>query len=256
MDITEHGRRPVKEEESSSQPFTLEEFLGAGPEEFLAKKERYSVFEDFQQLVEERKLYAFGAEKEACPKEVLPKNKGEGHLDVWAQKKRKKHVTLFQSYIQKERKVHQDQAIFANDEGGMRPQKMCLGVIKKAEAPQEKDIINTILPLYLNATTSFEGSSQKLEFLKISTNFVSRVEGIDYDALTVQQLKGIMKEFGLNYTGRKQELIARVQQTYQKIRAKQDSEKVSYVQEYLRPEPTKSDNLINDEHEKTSMLFF
>lgn len=147
--------------------------------------------------------------------------------DTWCGKRRRRIHPVFWSYLQKERESPYNAEAFLpylKNPPEKKAHKMCLGIIKKPALPQEKSTVNTILPLYLNSTTSFEGTTQRMEFLKISKNFIDRVRDMDYNALTVQQLKSIMKEFGLNYTGKKKELIKRIQSTYQKILVKQQKE--------------------------------
>jgi SAP domain len=110
-------------------------------------------------------------------------------------------------------------------QGVDKGQKMYLGIIKNKEEFPEKANLNTVLPLYLNATTDFESETHFEEFSNISANFMERVSGIDYSNVTVQQLKGIMKEFGLNHTGKKIDLIGRLKKTCEKIYIKKESEK-------------------------------
>lgn len=72
------------------------------------------------------------------------------------------------------------------------------------------------------------------EFLKISHNFLISTN-LDYNNVTVFQLKKLIKEFGLNHNGKKEELILRIKETrdvLQKI-FEQDSVGQGYLRELI-----------------------
>lgn len=203
---------------NTNRLFAIDEFLSDNAEAG-EQEPSLSLSDDLQKILEERKLYSFSRlSRLPYASEYSKKQERVSHVDAWYSKKRRRPYSAPWSYVPAEREY--EERYHMQREG--KPEKMCLGVLKKPEIPIEKSTVNSILPLYLNATTSFEGSSQKKEFMKISENFLNRVEGIDYDSLTVQQLKSIMKEFGLSYTGKKQELIIRIQDTTAKIEKKQE----------------------------------
>ncbi|KAI5179746.1 hypothetical protein NEOKW01_0209 [Nematocida sp. AWRm80] len=216
---------------NSSRLFTLDEFFGMDSEA-LQPQDSLSFTEDLHKVLEERSPYSFEClEKNPSPKiNLLETREAPTHIEAWTKKKRRTVPHPWSSFVSQDKVISQGMSSpsYMNSScpsiTGPKTQKLCLGILKKPYITHEKSTLNSILPLYLNATTSFEGPLQKMEFLKISHNFIEKVDGIDYDALTVQQLKGIMKEFGLNYTGKKQELITRIQQTYQKIIQKQQKE--------------------------------
>lgn len=78
----------------------------------------------------------------------------------------------------------------------------------------EREYNNSILPLYLNSNKELNE-----EYKQIVANFQRRVNELDFTNVTVHQLKLLMKEFGLNHTGKKNELIDRAKQTIKKIEA-------------------------------------
>lgn len=201
---------------SANRLFVLDEFL-TEETEGLNSTQSLSLSEDLQSILEDRKLYSFN---QGTGLSQFRKEEEPSHIDGWYTKKRRRPYTAPWAYYPAEKEYAPN--IYSARRTEPQKQKLCLGLIKKTVPVQERSTLNSILPLYLNATTSFEGPSQKTEFLKISNNFLDRVCGIDYDALTVQQLKTIMKEFGLAYTGKKHELITRIQQTCHKIKQKQN----------------------------------
>ncbi|KAI5191024.1 hypothetical protein NECID01_1254 [Nematocida sp. AWRm77] len=226
MDTSETEKNKLSKRANSSRMFTLDEFLDVESGDLLSK-DSLSFSSDLHLELEERKLYSFEEKaKKKLYKETELDSKEALHIDAWTQKKKKRVSPIFWGCPvgEKDSEYPRDVQAYIHAPVENKTQKLCLGVIKKFAITQEKNTMNSILPLYLNATTNFEGSTQKAEFLKISHNFVEKVDGIDYEALTVQQLKSIMKEFGLNYTGKKQELIARIHQTYQKILQKHEKE--------------------------------
>ncbi|KAH9385874.1 uncharacterized protein NEMAJ01_0770 [Nematocida major] len=187
-----------------------------------------SLSDDLHSILEERKLYTFNGHSVEHPR--YPEGMEEtSHIDTWYSKKKRRPYSAPWNYIPSQKERYSPADVYGKREG--KKQKLCLGVMKSLEVPQEKSTINSILPLYLNATTSFDGPAQRMEFRKISSNFLDRIRGIDYDSLTVQQLKSIMKEFGLAYTGKKHELISRMVQTCNKIRMKQEAEEKARSEE-------------------------
>ncbi|WUR02642.1 uncharacterized protein VNE69_02164 [Vairimorpha necatrix] len=75
-----------------------------------------------------------------------------------------------------------------------------------------RDFNNSILPLFLNSSKEMND-----EYKMIISNFKRRVSELDFSNVTVHQLKLLMREFGLNHTGKKNELIERAKQTIKKI---------------------------------------
>lgn len=96
-------------------------------------------------------------------------------------------------------------------------QKMYLGTLKQSYTRAQTN--NTILPLFLNSSSCYDNPSSH-EFDKIATTFLQKSDNFDYENVTVQQLKVLMKEFGLSHTGKKHELIDRVKNTVNLIRDK------------------------------------
>ncbi|TBU12039.1 hypothetical protein CWI38_0926p0040 [Hamiltosporidium tvaerminnensis] len=148
----------------------------------------------------------------------------------WMNRKKRKNNPLLWQYI----KHHQD--FYPNIlhpskyssldfiQGTDKSQKMYIGTIKRAPPFIEKNNHNSILPLYLNSAHPTEQQHID-EFKKISTNFLNKTVELDYENVTVQQLKAIMKEFGLNHTGKKIDLIDRVKTTITKIEERKRKDK-------------------------------
>lgn len=114
--------------------------------------------------------------------------------------------------------------------------KMYLGTIKKNET-HKKINNNSVLPLYmanysnndlngLSVDKSINSTNlqrnqihrntpnmKQDEFKMISSSFLHKTKKIDLENITVYQLKLLMKEYGLNHTGKKSELIMRVRET-------------------------------------------
>ncbi|KAK6089200.1 hypothetical protein P3W45_001827 [Vairimorpha bombi] len=76
----------------------------------------------------------------------------------------------------------------------------------------ERDCNNTILPLFLNSNKELNE-----EYSQVINNFKGKVSELDFTNVTVHQLKLLMREFGLNHTGKKNELIDRAKSTLKKI---------------------------------------
>ncbi|KAI5192317.1 hypothetical protein NEMIN01_1946 [Nematocida minor] len=225
MGASESDKHNIYKKTNANRLFALDEFLGDNSEG-LNMDTSLSLSEDLQKILEERKLYSFNQMSNVA---YTDKPEQMSYIDAWYTKKRRRPYVAPWSYVPEDKSgmYEQDIAPYMSRKPETKKQKMCLGVMKKPAPMTEKSTLNSILPLYLNSTTSFEGPSQKKEFLKISDSFMNRVSGIDYDALTVQQLKSIMKEFGLSYTGKKHELINRIQQTCHKIKQKQTQDSSS-----------------------------
>lgn len=234
MDTPEAKKEKMLKRANNSKIFALDDFFSEKEEEFVPD-EPLNFSEDLHKVLEERKLYTFSAPEEnpayVQPMEPAPplrRKEALTYIDVWEIKKKKRDSPMhWEQMSSRKEHYYNDELPYVKHPVEQKTQKLFLGVIKKPPVIHEKNTMNSILPLYLNSTTSFEGPMQRSEFLKISQNFIKRVDGIDYEALTVQQLKSIMKEFGLNYTGKKHELINRIQQTYKKIVEKKEKEGIS-----------------------------
>ncbi|KAI5186155.1 hypothetical protein NEHOM01_1320 [Nematocida homosporus] len=232
MDTPESEKNKMFKRTNSNRLFILDEFLGVESED-LFPKESLSFSDDLHRVLETRRLPGFSQEERSSAADMyqarMERKEPSMHVDAWGMKKKRRSSSMFWNYMHGEREVGypNDTLPFLKRPSEANPQKLFLGVIKKPAVLYEKNTTNSILPLYLNSTTSFEGPTQKSEFMKISKSFIERVGGIEFESLTVQQLKGIMKEFGLNYTGKKQELIGRIRQTYQKIMQKREKEGIS-----------------------------
>jgi len=266
MDAPEKERRAAIKRTNNKKVFILDEFLGVVPDDFFTKESlRFGgcdLKEEDEERVfpyEEEKLLSAKSEKDRYEIDEEKKEENIVYTGGWKCRKKKRtdsgmwacsKVPGISEYVPRplmRTKRHPAEH---------RTQKLCLGVIKKQTPQQEKNTINSILPLYLNATTSFEGEAQKSEFMKISRNFIEKVDGIDCESLTVQQLKGIMKEFGLNYTGKKHELIARIEQTYHKIVQKQEKEGISEIEQCGYAVEKEAEDNHGEERPGSNFLFF
>lgn len=153
------------------------------------------------------------------------------YINPWMNKKKRKNNPLLWQYIKQHQEfypgiMHPSKYSSLDFVQGMnRTQKMYLGSIRRMPI-MEKNNSNTILPLYLNSASILENSVHYAEFVRVSRSFFARIKGIDYENVTVQQLKNIMKEFGLNHTGKKIDLIERVKNTKDIIGEKMRSGKV------------------------------
>ncbi|KAF7683190.1 hypothetical protein TCON_1597 [Astathelohania contejeani] len=148
---------------------------------------------------------------------------------AWMNRKRRKNNPLLWKYIQLNQEKHPDllhpsQYSSLNFiQSGGRPVKMYIGSIKRTPTYAERsNSNNTILSLYLNSSQDYEGSMRNNEFLKVANLFLEKTMEIDSDNITVQQLKKIMREFGLNHTGKKHELLNRIRTTIQKIKDREN----------------------------------
>lgn len=138
-------------------------------------------------------------------------------------------------------------------------QKMYIGTIKRPAFTEKNVSNNTILPLFLNSSSHYDSSASKQEFDKIACAFMAKTECLDYENVTVQQLKLLMKEFGLSHTGKKQELIERMKHTAGMIRDKiknrldGDIEKRTKEKREIAQKPGQS---IDNETQGFDYLFF
>ncbi|KAI5166845.1 hypothetical protein NEIRO02_1467 [Nematocida sp. AWRm79] len=227
MGDSDSDRDNIYGKTNTNRLFALDEFLDDNSDGMYSDAS-LSLSDNMQKILEERKLYSFN---QMAPSQYSPiymdKSEQGAYVDAWYTKKRRRTYNAPWGYTTSpEREGYEAEPIqYQSPPHELKKKKMCLGVLKKIPVPQEKSTVNSVLPLYLNATTSFEGPGQRIEFLKISHNFMARVQGIDYSSLTVQQLKSLMKEFGLPYTGKKHELIDRLLKTVDKIQKKQNQEK-------------------------------
>jgi len=141
---------------------------------------------------------------------------------AWMNRKKRRNNPLMWQYIKTNQTfypsiVHPSKYSSLDFVQGMEDnQRMCLGGLRRASA--EKDNGNSAFPLFLNSSKASPN-----EFKEVIHNFKRSVSELDFNNVTVQQLKGLMKEFGLNYSGKKNELIERLQEILVKIDEKQDA---------------------------------
>lgn len=135
----------------------------------------------------------------------------------WMNRKKRKNNPLLWQYIKNNQTFHpgiiHPSKYSSIDFIQGDSQKMYLGSVRR---PVEKSSGNSVLPLFLSSEKESD------EFLGVVQNFRSSVDELDFDNVTVQQLKNLMKEFGLNHTGKKNELIERLQSILKKIDKKED----------------------------------
>lgn len=147
---------------------------------------------------------------------------GVGHNGSWMNRKKRKNNPLLLQYIRNNQTFHPSiihpskYSSLDFIQGVDNGQKMYLGSVKRTAA--EKSNGNSIFPLFLNSNKEITD-----EFKDVVQNFKNSVNGLDFNNVTVQQLKNLMKEFGLNHTGKKNELIERLQSTLKKIDGKETS---------------------------------
>lgn len=145
--------------------------------------------------------------------EPNPNNPLFQNYSMWVNRKKRKNNPLLWQYINQGHSfVHPSK--YSNLDYVHK--KMYLGTI--TQIPIEKNN-HQILPLFLNST------SNTPEFMKIGSIFLERTCGLNYDNVTVMQLKNLMKEFGLCHNGKKTELIERVKATVEKIELKMNNKK-------------------------------
>lgn len=124
------------------------------------------------------------------------------YINPWMNKKKRKNNPLLWQYIKQHQEfysgiMHPSKYSSLDFIQGMnKTQKMYLGSIKRMPVA-EKNNTNKILPLCLNSTSILENSVQNGEFMRVSKSFYERIKDLDYENVTVQQLKNIMKEFGV-----------------------------------------------------------
>lgn len=156
--------------------------------------------------------------------EPNPNNPLFQNYSMWVNRKKRKNNPLLWQYINQGHSfVHPSK--YSNLDYVHK--KMYLGTI--TQIPIEKNN-HQILPLFLNST------SNTPEFMKIGSIFLERTRGLNYDNVTVMQLKNLMKEFGLCHNGKKTELIERVKATVEKIELKMNNKKDVQSAESHQPE--------------------
>ncbi|EJW03867.1 hypothetical protein EDEG_01838 [Edhazardia aedis USNM 41457] len=145
----------------------------------------------------------------------------------WLNRKKRKGNPLLWQFMQQNKDFHpglvhpSKYSSVEYVQGIDKSQKMFIGCVKRQQTFPDKNVPNyTVLPLFLNSTSYFEGHMQTQEFEKISRIFLDKTRNLDYENITVQQLKTLMKEFGLNHTGKKIDLIDRVKVSIQTIKRK------------------------------------
>lgn len=166
----------------------------------------------------------------------------------WLTRKKRKNHSLFYHYVGNSEypeiippsKLSSYDFINKNE-----PKKMFLGTVKRPNLHFEKTVANnTILPLYLNSSAQYDNKNA-IEFEKIGTTFLRKTSGLDYENVTVQQLKILMKEFGLVHTGKKLELIDRVKHTVDVIKERLRSGGV-FVEQTIKEDITEKNEEKND----------
>ncbi|KAM0673174.1 hypothetical protein GVAV_003337 [Gurleya vavrai] len=155
----------------------------------------------------------------------------------WLNRKKRKTSPLLWNYLNKNRSAVSSMIpTQASHIEFMKGHKAFIGHLKKPMNTTEKKIVNyTILPLLLNSNY-YDNNVNSEEFILISNAFNKKIENIDYENITVQQLKTIMKEFGLNHTGKKVELIERMKETSDKINVKMQNVKGGKPDDFLSME--------------------
>lgn len=145
---------------------------------------------------------------------------GMGHNASWMNRKKRKNNPLLWQYIKSNQTFHPSiihpskYSSLDFIQGVDSSQKMYLGSVKRT--PPERNSGNSIFPLFLNSNKEITD-----EFKDVVQNFRNSVNELDFNNVTVQQLKNLMKEFGLNHTGKKNELIERLQGILKKIDRKE-----------------------------------
>lgn len=142
-----------------------------------------------------------------------PSNPLFQNYSIWVNRKKRRNNPLLWQYINQSSNLMHPSKYSSLD---YVHKKMYLGTI--TQLPVEKNN-HQILPLFLNSASSTP------EFLKIGRIFLERTKALNYDNVTVMQLKNLMKEFGLCHNGKKTELIERVRTTASRIETKMDGKK-------------------------------
>lgn len=138
----------------------------------------------------------------------------------WMNRKKRKNNPLLWQYIKTNQTFHPSiihpskYSSLDFIQGADNGQKMYLGSVKRPSS--EKGNGNSIFPLFLNSNKELTD-----EFKGVVQNFRNSISELDFGNVTVQQLKNLMKEFGLNHTGKKNELIERLQGILKKIDGKE-----------------------------------
>lgn len=150
--------------------------------------------------------------------------------NAWMNRKKRKSNPLLWQYIKSNQGLHpgivhpSKYSSLDFIQGVDDSQKMYLGTMRKSSP--ERSNGNSIFPLFLNSNKGVTD-----EFKEVVQNFKDSVSELDFNNVTVQQLKSLMKEFGLNHTGKKNELIERLQDILKKIDGKEAHKPEEHVQE-------------------------
>lgn len=137
----------------------------------------------------------------------------QGKANAWMSKKKRRNSSFTQKYQKNTVNSSLVPSEFSSIKFMTQPEntkKRYLGTLKQSFIKVPSN--NTILPLYLNSSSSYDNLNYQ-EFDRIAANFLKKASNFDYENITVQQLKILMKEFGLSHTGKKHELIERVKNT-------------------------------------------
>ncbi|UYI27713.1 SAP domain-containing protein [Encephalitozoon cuniculi] len=157
--------------------------------------------------------------------------------NAWMNRKKRKSNPLLWQYIKSNQGLHPNivhpskYSSLDFIQGVDDTQKMYLGPMRK-NFP-ERNNGNSIFPLFLNSNKGVTD-----EFKEVVQNFRNSVNELDFNNVTVQQLKSLMKEFGLNHTGKKNELIERLQDILKKI----DGKEVHKPEEHVQEKPKEVDD--------------
>ncbi|WEL38875.1 SAP domain-containing protein [Encephalitozoon hellem] len=150
--------------------------------------------------------------------------------NIWMNRKKRKSNPLLWQYIKSNQGIHpgivhpSKYSSLDFIQGVDDSQKMYLGAMRKS--PPERSNGNSIFPLFLNSNKGVTD-----EFKEVVQNFRNSINELDFNNVTVQQLKSLMKEFGLNHTGKKNELIERLRDILKKIDGKEVHKPEEQIQE-------------------------
>ncbi|AFN83207.1 hypothetical protein EROM_061150 [Encephalitozoon romaleae SJ-2008] len=150
--------------------------------------------------------------------------------NVWMNRKKRKSNPLLWQYIKSNQGIHpgivhpSKYSSLDFIQGVDDSQKVYLGAMRRSSP--ERSNGNSIFPLFLNSNKGVTD-----EFKEVVQNFRNSINELDFNNVTVQQLKSLMKEFGLNHTGKKNELIERLRDILKKIDGKEAHKPEEQVQE-------------------------
>lgn len=91
--------------------------------------------------------------------------------------------------------------------------KLCVGIDRKILNKSEKIFNYTVLPKLLHPGNLIDTLELRYEFIQTSGKFMEETHGLDFNNITVAQLKDIIKRFGLNHQGKKANLIEELEAT-------------------------------------------